>query len=180
MNRGHHQRYGCVSRLGLGIALLTLLTYGTWAGGANVAEAAFSRRSSGPHSAVTITAPANSSTIEGWVMFAAEVTLAVSWIDFYVDRNYLTSSPPFSMNWNSSAVTNGTHQLSVIAFDHYGRKLGSASVNVLVENDGKTTSVTTIPGLTGSPDSIAGADINLADYGNYSATGGNGAGYGLI
>jgi hypothetical protein len=54
-------------------------------------------------------------------------------VNFYVDGNYLTSSPPYTTYWKSSSVSNGVHTLSARAYSSSGQ-VGADSVVVNVEN----------------------------------------------
>jgi Bacterial Ig domain len=83
---------------------------------------------------VTITAPARGATVSVTVTISATVTAQVSWINIYIDGNYLASSPPYSFSWNSATVANGTHTISASAFNSSGVGLGNDSLNVTVAN----------------------------------------------
>ena len=89
-------------------------------------------------SAVTLTSPANGSTVSGNVNIAAMTGSGVGWVNFYVDGSYLSSSPPLSVNWNSGTVGNGNHTISVQAFNSSSTSMGSASAVVNVSNSGVT------------------------------------------
>ena len=89
-------------------------------------------------SAVALTSPSNGSTVSGNVNVAATEGSGVGWINFYVDGNYVQSSPPFNFNWNSGSVNNGNHTLSAQAFNSSKNQLGSSSVVVNVQNSGVT------------------------------------------
>ncbi len=84
--------------------------------------------------AVKITAPAAGATVSGTVSIATQVSASVSWINIYIDGNYLASSPPFTFSWNSTTVANGSHTISTRAFGSTGAQIGSDSVTVTVAN----------------------------------------------
>jgi hypothetical protein len=90
--------------------------------------------------AVAINAPAGGSTVSGNVNIATSIGAGVSWINVYVDGNYLSSSPPLSFNWNSDGVNNGSHTISALAFSNSGSQLGSASTVVNVQNSSTMSS----------------------------------------
>jgi hypothetical protein len=88
--------------------------------------------------AVTLTSPSSGSTVSGTVNVAATEGAGVGWINFYVDGNYLESSPPFNFSWNSGSVANGNHTLSAQAFNSSDNEIGSSSTTVNVQNSGVT------------------------------------------
>ena len=47
---------------------------------------------------LSITSPANGATIAGTVTITTQIGTGVSWINVYVDGNYLASSPPLSFS----------------------------------------------------------------------------------
>jgi hypothetical protein len=83
---------------------------------------------------VSLIAPAMDATVSGSVTIAAASSALVSWLDFYIDGNYLASSPPNTISWNSSTVADGSHTISVDGFSSNGSLVGSASVAVSVNN----------------------------------------------
>jgi hypothetical protein len=83
---------------------------------------------------VKITSPANGASVSGTVSIVTQVSSSVSWINVYIDGNYLASSPPFTFSWNSTTVPNGTHTISSTAFSSSGANLGSYSISVTVAN----------------------------------------------
>jgi autotransporter family porin len=100
-----------------------------------------------PSNSVSISAPAGGSTVSGTVDIVAAAASGVSWINFYVDGNYLNSSPPLSYSWNSGTVANGNHTLSITAFNSAGSSMGSASSVINVQNASvtPTTYFSTLP-----------------------------------
>jgi hypothetical protein len=64
----------------------------------------------------------------------------VQWVNIYIDGNYLTSSPPYNFNWDSTSVADGTHVISAKAFNGSGL-VGSDSVTVTVGNGASSGSV---------------------------------------
>jgi hypothetical protein len=96
--------------------------------------------SSGSSSVAQITQPTNGQTVSGTVTVTSPQGQGVSWINFYVDGNYQGSSPPYQFSWNSTQVSNGSHTLSVTAYNSQDSAIGQASVTVTVNNGGGSTS----------------------------------------
>jgi hypothetical protein len=84
--------------------------------------------------AVTVTAPSNAAKVAGTVSFGAIKSANCAWMNFYVDGNYLASSPPSAILWDSTSVPNGAHTLSVKGFDASGNTLGDPAISVMVAN----------------------------------------------
>jgi len=94
--------------------------------------------------AVSMLAPANNSVITGTTYITAQKNWSnVSWINFYVDGGWIASSPPWSITWDSTAVSDGPHTLSVVAYDPNKVNLGSAATNVTVSNHSSPTATPT-------------------------------------
>src|SRR5690242_17607389 len=72
--------------------------------------------SSASPKAVNLTSPSSGSSVWGTVPIVAFVNPGVVWVNFYIDGTYLSSSPPYLINWNSETVSNGSHTISVNAF----------------------------------------------------------------
>jgi hypothetical protein len=87
-----------------------------------------------PTFTVKITAPATAENVSGTVSIVTDVTASVSWINIYIDGDYLASSPPYSFNWNSTAVADGLHTISTRAFAKGGTQVGSYAISVSVRN----------------------------------------------
>jgi hypothetical protein len=103
---------------------------------------------------VQITSPANGASVSGTVAISANVTSPVDWLNVYVDGNYLTSSPPYSFSWDTSAVGNGTHTVTIRGYDLANNNIASDSVNVTVggstASSSSSTAVTPSAGGSGS------------------------------
>jgi len=95
---------------------------------------------------LTLTSPANAAHVRGSVSIATRVASVVEWINFYIDGNYLTSSPPYTISWNSNSVSDGNHTISVNAYDSSDKLVGSASVSVTVNNSSASVVKLTAPG----------------------------------
>lgn len=87
---------------------------------------------------VSISSPANSSTVSGAVTVAASAAdnIGVSKVEFYVN-NILKSTDttsPYSFSWNTVAQANGSYNLATKAYDVAGNMKQSTSVAVTVNN----------------------------------------------
>ena len=86
---------------------------------------------------VTITNPAAGATISGVVAVTATATDAngIDHVEFYVDGllRFATSQSPYIWNFDTNGLANGTHVLSVKAYDPSGN-MGQASITCTVNN----------------------------------------------
>lgn len=112
-------------------------------------------------SGVAITAPVAGAEVSGSITVAASATddHLLSRVDFLVGSTLVGSafSSPYSVEWNSGLVPNGTYALQAIAWDGAGNVAQSAPVEVLVKDemppvvaiasplDGAQLETTTIP-----------------------------------
>jgi len=74
---------------------------------------------------VTITAPSSNQTVSGAVTLSASASdnVAVAGVQFLVDgaaQGAEKTAAPYSISWNSTAMSNGTHQISAVARDGAG------------------------------------------------------------
>ncbi len=86
---------------------------------------------------VAITSPGNGATVTGTISFSVNASdnVAVSSVIFKADGNQvgnLTASP-YTLSYNTTSLTNGTHSLSATAYDAAGNS-ATASVSVTVSN----------------------------------------------
>ncbi|HKW98512.1 MAG TPA: Ig-like domain-containing protein [Bryobacteraceae bacterium] len=106
---------------------------------------------------VSISSPLSGVTVAGTVAVQGSATdnVGVTKIQFYVDGSLMSSAAvsPFAFSWNSTAVANGSHTLTVKAYDA-ANNVGSASVAVIASND-KTPPAVSIGSPT-SGSSVAG------------------------
>lgn len=108
---------------------------------------------------VSLTAPAADATVNGKVNVAATATDTggIGKVEFYVDNTLKTTvaAAPYTYSWDTAAVTNTAHSLSVKAYDKSGN-VGVASVNVTVQN-GDTqapTAPTNVSATASSPTTV--------------------------
>lgn len=87
---------------------------------------------------VSLTAPANSATVSGQVAVSANASddTSVQKVSFYRGTTLIAedTSSPYSVNWNTTAVTNGSYALTARAYDQAGNQTTSSTVNVTVTN----------------------------------------------
>ena len=92
---------------------------------------------------VSLTAPASGSTVSGIVAVTASASdnVSVAGVQFLLDGANLGaevtgSGPAYTLNWSTSAATNGPHTLSARARDAGGNTALAANVGVTVSNTG--------------------------------------------
>jgi Domain of unknown function (DUF1929)/Bacterial Ig domain/Glyoxal oxidase N-terminus/Galactose oxidase, central domain/Kelch motif len=89
---------------------------------------------------VSISAPADGTTVSGssvTVSATATDNVAVGKVQFLLDGNPLGSpvlQAPYTLNWDSTTVANGTHSLSARATDTAGNVATATAVSVTVNN----------------------------------------------
>lgn len=89
---------------------------------------------------VSLTAPASGATITGSYTMTATASDAsgIKRVDFYIDSTLVSSdtSSPYSYNFNSTSLTNGTHNFRAVAVDNSpaANTASSATVTATVSN----------------------------------------------
>lgn len=136
---------------------------------------------------VSITAPLAGATVSGTVAIsataAASAGLSVSSVQFQVDGlttgAALTTGPTYTVNWDTTKATNGSHSVTAIATDSAGNS-GKASMSVTVSNAANapqisavsansiTTSGATIAWTTNTPSDSQVSYGTTAAYGSTS------------
>ncbi len=95
---------------------------------------------------VSITSPTSGTTVSGNVTVGVTATdnVSVSKVDFAVNGAAVANSvaAPYSFNWDSKTISNGSVGLSATAYDSNGNKATSSTVTVNVSN---TVADTTAP-----------------------------------
>ena len=88
----------------------------------------------------SITSPANGATVSGTITISATASdnVAVTNVEFYRGTTLIgsDSSSPYSVNWDTTTVANGSYSLTSKAYDAAGNNGTSAAVNVTVNNVG--------------------------------------------
>ena len=94
----------------------------------------------------SLTAPVAGATLSNAVTLSATASdnQGVSRVEFYVDGAKVgtATSAPYSLNWDSKTVANGTHSVNAKAFDAAGNVGTSATISVTVNNTSVVTSTT--------------------------------------
>lgn len=121
---------------------------------------------------VSLTAPAANSSVSGIVPISATASdnIAVDHLDYLIDGAVAASmtSAPFTYNWNSRSLSNGSHTIAVRATDTSGNKTTTSAISVFVNN--QTTSLLQNPSLeqgTSNPPScwlLGGYGTNTASW----------------
>src|SRR5439155_1090397 len=88
---------------------------------------------------VSVSAPASASTVTGTIAVAATASddVGVAGVQFKLDGASLgaeDTAAPYSLSWNTTTATNGSHTLAATARDAAGNATTSSSVTVTVSN----------------------------------------------
>lgn len=125
---------------------------------------------------VSISAPSASAKLRGSVAVTASASdnTGVVGVQFKLDGINLGSedtSSPYSITWDTTTATNGTHSLTAVARDAAGNTKTSTSVSVTVDNAAPTVSITTpANGATVSGSSVS-ITASAADTGGSGLAG---------
>ena len=93
---------------------------------------------------VTVTNPTDGALVAGLVTIDATATdnVGIVGVQFTLDGANLgteDTTSPYSIDWDSSLATNGSHQIGAVARDAAGNTTASSAVNVTVDNPVDTT-----------------------------------------
>lgn len=87
---------------------------------------------------VSITSPADGATVTGIVTITGDATddIGVEKVDFYYDSTLIgtDTTSPYSVDWDSTAVTDGTYTITATAIDTAFQE-ASDSISVTVDNE---------------------------------------------
>ncbi len=129
---------------------------------------------------VSVTAPANNTTVSGnsvSVTATAADAVGVVGVQFRLDGASLgaeDTTAPYSVAWNSTTATNGSHQLTAVARDLAGNARTSTAITVTVNNN-RAPTLTQPANQTSAEGSAVSLALTASDPdGNaltYSATG---------
>jgi Bacterial Ig domain len=129
---------------------------------------------------VSMSAPANGATVNGTISVTANASdnVGVASVQFQLDGANLGSldtASPYSVSWNTTTSSNGSHTLRAIAKDAAGNSTTSAAVTVTVSNSGTDTTPPSVPtGLTAGAASSSEIDLSWnASTDNVGVTGYN-------
>ncbi len=98
---------------------------------------------------VSITAPAQGSTVSGTISVSATASdnVGIAGVQFKLDGNNLgaeDTSSPYSVSWNTTTVSNGNHSVTAVARDAAGNQTTTAAVTVNVNNASADTTPPTV------------------------------------
>jgi len=93
---------------------------------------------------ISITSPSSGSTVSGTITVSATASdnVAVAGVQFKLDGANLgveDTTSPYSISWNTTAVSNGSHTLTATARDTSGNQTTSNSITITVNNVIATT-----------------------------------------
>jgi hypothetical protein len=97
---------------------------------------------------VSLTAPAASAVVNGstvTVTSTASDNIGVAGVQFKLDGANLSTedtTSPYSITWNTTGASDGTHSLTAVARDAAGNTTTSSAVSVTVDNAAPTVSIT--------------------------------------
>ncbi|MGB9106500.1 MAG: Ig-like domain-containing protein [Terriglobales bacterium] len=98
---------------------------------------------------VSLTSPSNGSVVTGIVPVTASASALVSQVGFYLDGATLigtATSSPYSVNWNTSALIQGSsHTVSAVAYGNNGKTAPSSVVTVAIKDTTPPTVAITNP-----------------------------------
>jgi peptidoglycan/xylan/chitin deacetylase (PgdA/CDA1 family) len=127
----------------------------------------------------TLTSPGNGATLSGTIALIASASdnVAVDHVDFLVDGQVVgtDATSPFSINWNSAGVADGSHTIAARAVDSAGNATTSTAATVTVTNTPDTTAPTSTiscnGGACGSGYVNAAVSVTLAATDNSGGSG---------
>gem|GEM_PF-2736594 len=120
---------------------------------------------------VSLTSPTANQTLSNTVTLSANATdnVGISRVTFYVDNTQIGTydiSAPYSVSWNTTSVSNGSHTLTAVARDTSGNQTTSPPVTVTVSNTVVSDTDTDGDGIPNSADLCPFTPLNLKSYVN--------------
>jgi hypothetical protein len=113
---------------------------------------------------VSLTAPVNKSTVKGTITVSASASdsVGVSRIDFYLNGTLRASVnvSPYSFNWDTKTVANGSNRLMAKAFDAAGNA-GTCYIDVSVSNPVPDTTPPTVTVTSPSSGAMVGGTTSI-------------------
>jgi len=98
---------------------------------------------------VTLTAPVNGATIRGTVTLTADASdnIAVNHVDFLINGSVVgtDNTSPYSLNWNSAALPDGSATITAQALDTASNSTTSVAVSVTLDNTPPDITITSGP-----------------------------------
>jgi hypothetical protein len=104
---------------------------------------------------VSITSPSSGATVGGIIAVSAAASdnVGVAGVQFKLDGANLggeDTSAPYSVSWNTTTASNGSHSLTTVARDAAGNRTTSAPVTVTVLNDTSAPTVSITSPVSGA------------------------------
>src|SRR5437016_4492604 len=129
---------------------------------------------------VSITSPVSGATVGGTTSVTANASdnVGVVGVQFLLDGANLgveDAAAPYSVSWNTTTASNGSHTLTAVARDAAGNRTTSAAVTITVFNDTTPPSVT-INQAAGQVDPTNSSPINFSAVFTEPVSGFSGAG----
>ncbi|MGH8532229.1 MAG: Ig-like domain-containing protein, partial [Gammaproteobacteria bacterium] len=126
---------------------------------------------------VSLTAPSSGATVSNTISVSASAADAggVSGVQFKLDGNTLgaeDTTNAYSVSWDTTTATNGTHTLTAVAGDAAGNTTTSSPVTVTVNNSTSTPTVD----LTAAPTSITSGSPSTLSWSSTNSTSCSGSG----
>ncbi len=113
-----------------------------------------------------ITSPAANAIVSGTVNIAASAAdnIGVSKVEFYVNGSLkgTDSTAPYSYNWNTTSVANGSYSITARAYDAAGNVGQSSAVAVSVNNTVADTTAPTTSITSPAANAIVSGTVNIA------------------
>jgi hypothetical protein len=106
---------------------------------------------------VSLTAPADGATVNGTTTLSADASddVGVDHVSFHVDGNptpvNTDSAAPYSYDWGSTAVRNGSHSITALAVDTSGNRTATLGATVTVNNVVSPPGTVTLQQVDGGP-----------------------------
>lgn len=116
---------------------------------------------------VSISSPGNGATLSGVVTITANATdnVGVAGVQFRLNGTALgaeDTSAPYSLNWNTATVVNGSYQITAEARDAAGNRTTSAAITVTVYNAVADTTPPSVSITSPSPGSTVSGQITVS------------------
>lgn len=104
---------------------------------------------------VSVTAPSEGATVSGatvTISADADDDVGVAGVQFKLNTNTLLeaedTSAPYSITWDSTAVSDGAHTVIAVARDAAGNYATSTAINITVDNTDPTAGTVAFPSIT--------------------------------
>jgi autotransporter family porin len=106
---------------------------------------------------IQITSPANGATVSGPVDIDVAASARAEWVNLFIDGQYYRSTPPYTWNWDTTAMTDGPHTIGAQA-RNANRAVASTSIRIIVNNTARFRP--SVMPATPYPEPAAGSPAN--------------------